>query len=175
MGGIGPHLGEIWGFENFTFGHIWPQISRNPLFRISPFSPCSKTFSPSRDPENWKKIATHNFEKSAIKVGEYWIFSKTSVFGGDYLGTPEVRTSKFCSSRQKFMPVPDVRKITKIDSTEVSRFRRQSARKIRIAEIGVRGTTFDSPYLGRQCRYSRNFTAFDSSPKCLQSDQKSLV
>ena len=66
-------------------------------------------------------------------------------------------------------------KITKIDSTEVSRFRRQSAGKIRIAEIGVRGTTFDSPYLGRQWRYSRNFTEFDSPPKCLQSDQKSLV
>jgi len=51
----------------------------------------------------------------------------------------------------------------------------QSTGKIKIAEIVVRGTMFDSPYLGHQSRYSRYVTAIDSMPTCLQGDQKSLV
>ena len=51
----------------------------------------------------------------------------------------------------------------------------QSTGKIRIAEIVVRGTMFDSSYRGRQSRYCTYFTAVDSTPKRLQGDQKSLV
>ena len=42
---------------------------------------------------------------------------------------PVVRTSKFCSSQQDFLRTSDVWKITKIDSSEVSRFRGQSTKK----------------------------------------------
>jgi len=47
--------------------------------------------------------------------------------------------------------------------------------KIKIAEIVVRGTMFDSPYRGCLSRYSRYFTANDSPSTCLQVNQKSLV
>jgi len=117
MGQIGPHLGEIWGFENFTFGHIWPQISPNPLTRMPPFSRVWKSF---------------------LRASDAW-------------------------------------KITKIVSSEVSRFWGQSTGKIKIAEIVVRGTMFDFQYLGRQLSYSRYFIAIDSPPTCLPGTQKFLV
>jgi len=85
---------------------------------------------------------------------------------------PDVRSSKFCSSPQNFLRTSDVWKITKIDSSKVSRFRGQIPGKIKTAEIFVCGTMFDSPYLGRQSRYSRYFIAIDSTPARLQGDQK---
>jgi len=96
-------------------------------------------------------------------------------FWGQLSRNPEVRTSKFCSSPQNYLRASDVWKITKIALSEVSRFRGQSTGKIKVAEIVVRGTMFDSPYLGRQLSYSRYFTAIDSLPECLQGDQKPLV
>ena len=94
-------------------------------------------------------------------------------FWGQLSRNPEVRTSKFCSSPQNYLHASDVWKITKIALSEVSRFRGQSTGKIKVAEIVVRGAMFDSPYLDRQTRYSRYFTAIDSPPTCLQGDQKS--
>jgi len=117
MAGIGSHLGEIWGFENFTFCHIWPQISQNLLIRIPPFS------------RDWKKF--------------------------------------LCRS--------DMWKITKIDSSEVSRFWGQIIGKIKIAKIILRGTMFDSAYVGYKLTYSRYFKAVDSPSTCPQGDQKSSL
>jgi len=37
LGGIGPHLGEIWGFEIWLFGVLWPTIARNSVDRFSIF------------------------------------------------------------------------------------------------------------------------------------------
>jgi len=51
----------------------------------------------------------------------------------------------------------------------------QSTGKIKIAEIVVRGTMFDSAYPGRQSRYSKYFTVVDTPSTCLQGDQKSSV
>jgi len=47
--------------------------------------------------------------------------------------------------------------------------------KIKIAEIVVRETAFDSKYRGRQSTYTRCFAAMDSRPQRLQVDRKSLV
>jgi len=35
LGGIGPHLGEIWGFEIWLFGALWPTFARNRVVRFS--------------------------------------------------------------------------------------------------------------------------------------------
>ena len=96
-------------------------------------------------------------------------------FWGQLSWNPEVRTSKFCSSPQNYLRASDVWKITKIALLEVSRFRGQSTGKIKVAEIVVRGTMFDSIYRGHQSRYSTYFTVIDSLPTWLQGDQKSLV
>jgi len=37
LGGIGPHLGEIWGFEIWLFGVIWPTFAQNSVDRFSIF------------------------------------------------------------------------------------------------------------------------------------------
>jgi len=51
----------------------------------------------------------------------------------------------------------------------------QSWKIFKIAEIVVRGTMFDSPYLGHRSRYSRYFIVVDSPPTCLQDEQKPSV
>jgi len=70
MGEIGPHLGEIWGFENFTSYHIWPQISRNPVIRCVQCLARWKTPRTSIDSGILKKIPVLQFSQSAIKVGK---------------------------------------------------------------------------------------------------------
>ena len=35
LGGIGPHLGEIRGFEFWLFGVLWPTFARNRVVRFS--------------------------------------------------------------------------------------------------------------------------------------------
>ena len=35
LGGIGPHLGEVWGFEIWLFGVLWPTFSRDLVVRFS--------------------------------------------------------------------------------------------------------------------------------------------
>jgi len=39
MGGIGPHLGEIWGSEYFIFGHISHHVLHNPLLSTDTVCP----------------------------------------------------------------------------------------------------------------------------------------
>ena len=38
VGGIAPHLGEIWGVKIFDRGVLWPRFSRNSLIRFWNFS-----------------------------------------------------------------------------------------------------------------------------------------
>jgi len=99
------------------------------------------------------------------------IFPKRHIWG-QLSRNPEVRTSKFCNSSQNDLRASDVWKMTRINSSEVSRFRGQNTREI---EIVMQGTMFYSPYRSRQSRYSRHFTAIDTLPACLQGDQKSSV
>jgi len=68
-----------------------------------------------------------------------------------------------------------IRDFEKKFNSSILRKLRSNTGKIKIAEIVLRGTMFDSPYLGRQARYSSYFTAIDSTPTRLQADQKSLV
>jgi len=49
--------------------------------------------------------------------------------------------------------------MTKIDSSEVSRFPGQITGKIEVAKIVVRRTMFDSPYLGTLKSELQNFAA----------------
>ena len=35
LGGIGPHLGEVRGFEIWLFGTLWPTFARNRVVRFS--------------------------------------------------------------------------------------------------------------------------------------------
>ena len=70
MGGIGPYLGELWGFEKCDFGVLWPIFSRNPLVRFLIFFANRKYLQSSFDSENLKKIYLGNFEKSALKFGK---------------------------------------------------------------------------------------------------------
>ena len=54
--GSGPHLGEIWGFENFTFSHIWPQFSRQPVTQFSQFGSSVQNFLRTSDVWKMTKI-----------------------------------------------------------------------------------------------------------------------
>ena len=70
LGGIGPYLGELWGFENCDFGVLWPILSRKPIVRFWPFFARRKNLQSSIDPENLIKIASSGFEKNALKFGK---------------------------------------------------------------------------------------------------------
>jgi len=63
-------FGEIWGFENCIFGHIWSPISQNPFVQIPPFSALWKTLWTSRDFQNLKKFWPGELEKNMIKFGK---------------------------------------------------------------------------------------------------------
>ena len=70
LGGIGPYLGELRGFEKCDFGVLWPIFSRNPIVRFWIFFANRKYLQSSTDSENLKKIAIPRFEKNALKVGK---------------------------------------------------------------------------------------------------------
>jgi len=79
LGGIGPYLGELWGFENCDFGVLWPIFSGNPLVRFWIFFANRKYLQSSVDPENLKKIDWSGFEKMRSKL-EKNAFSTWNIF-----------------------------------------------------------------------------------------------
>jgi len=101
--------------------------------------------------------------------------SKTSVFGGNYLGTLKSELQNFAAVQGTFSIHQMCEKWQKSIRQKLVVFEVKVPGKLEIAEIVVQGTMFDSPYLGCQSRYSRYFTAIDSMPAHLQGDQKSLV
>jgi len=97
------------------------------------------------------------------------------MFDSPYLGTLTSELENFVAVHRTFCVHQMCEKSQQSIRRKFVVFEVKVPGKIKIAEIFLRGTMFDSPYLRRQSRYSRYFTAIDSTPIRLQGDQKSLV
>jgi len=78
LGGIGPHLGEIWGFE---FWHFFGFLANFGLLLLGTLSTDFRFFDcvrqphvPANDAENLTKIKFDNFKQCALEVGGWGTF-----------------------------------------------------------------------------------------------------
>ena len=98
-----------------------------------------------------------------------------TMFDSQYLGALTSELQNFAAVHRTFCVHQMCEKWPKSLRRKLVVFEVKVPGKIKIAEIVVRGTMFDSAYLGPQSSYLTYFRVVDSPPTLLQVDQKSSV